>query len=536
MIQIFCDNRLLYDPRSAEYTIAEPKCELEVNKTGAFSFRIAPTHPLYASIDKLKSEIAIYQDGEFLAAFRVLNTESDFDNVMTVACEGELAYLLDSNQRKAEYHDISVADYFATLITKHNADVEASHQFTVGSVTVTDPNDSLYRRSEYENTWETITDKLIDRLGGYLRVRRVNGARTIDYVSDYGSVNTQVIRFGSNILDLTRDIRGEDVATVLIPLGATDEETMERLTVAGVNGGKDYIENAEAIARYGRITKTVIFDDITLPSNLLAKGYTQLAAMCVPRITLVMTAVDLHLVDVSIERIRLGDSIRVLSEPHGLDEYMMVRKLELDFQRPDNSVITLGSVRSTLDGVISGSGESDPWDAILSAQQSLRESLTSVSYTVQEVYSDISKTAEEIKATVAETYLSKSERETIQQDFQTSITQNSSEIRMDFTAITNDILGTISTNQSLLEEYIRFRGALIELGKVGNAFTAELSNEQLAFKENGQTIAYISNQSLVITNAEIRYRLSLGTEERGWFDFIPRSSGNLSIKWRSASS
>ena len=47
-----------------------------------------------------------------------------------------------------------------------------------------------------------------------------------------------------------------------------------------------------------------------------------------------------------------------------------------------------------------------------------------------------------------------------------------------------------------LEEYIRFKGALIELGKVGNAFTAELSNEELAFKENGQKIAYISNQSL----------------------------------------
>jgi hypothetical protein len=92
----------------------------------------------------------------------------------------------------------------------------------------------------------------------------------------------------------------------------------------------------------------------------------------------------------------------------------------------------------------------------------------------------------------------------------------------------------VATNQALLEEYIRFKGALIELGKVGNSFTAELSNEELAFKEDGQTIAYISNQSLVITNAEIRYKLSLGTEDRGWFDFIPRTTGNLSIVWRDA--
>ena len=102
----------------------------------------------------------------------------------------------------------------------------------------------------------------------------------------------------------------------------------------------------------------------------------------------------------------------------------------------------------------------------------------------------------------------------------------------DFTAITDEIKENVSTNQLLLEEYIRFKGALIELGKVGNAFTAELSNEELAFKENGQKIAYISNQSLVITNAEIRNKLSLGNESRGWFDFIPRNNGNLSIKWR----
>ena len=132
--------------------------------------------------------------------------------------------------------------------------------------------------------------------------------------------------------------------------------------------------------------------------------------------------------------------------------------------------------------------------------------------------------------------MSKSDLETIREDFQTSITQNSTEIRMDFTATTDEIRGTVSENQQLLEEYIRFKGALIELGKVGNSFTAELSNEQLAFKQDGQTIAYISNQSLVITNAEIRYKLSLGTEDRGWFDFIPRASGNLSIVWRDPTS
>lgn len=164
------------------------------------------------------------------------------------------------------------------------------------------------------------------------------------------------------------------------------------------------------------------------------------------------------------------------------------------------------------------------------------DDIAAIQENVRECYSEISKSSEQIRLAVREDYISRSEMATIQQDFQSTITQNSSEIRMDFSTITDELKDNIATNQELLEEYIRFKGALIELGKIGNAFTAELSNNELAFKENGQKIAYISNNSLVITNAEVRNKLSLGNETRGWFDFIPRSNGNLSIKWRGPAS
>ena len=169
------------------------------------------------------------------------------------------------------------------------------------------------------------------------------------------------------------------------------------------------------------------------------------------------------------------------------------------------------------------------------AYEDALDDISTLKVQVHECYSEITKTSSEILSTVHDTYIEKSELESIQKDFQSSITQHSSEIRMDFTAVTDEIKNNVATNQELLEEYIRFKGALIELGRVGNAFTAELSNEELAFKENGQKIAYISNNSLVITNAEIRNKLSLGNASRGWFDFIPRSSGNLSIVWRGTS-
>ena len=106
---------------------------------------------------------------------------------------------------------------------------------------------------------------------------------------------------------------------------------------------------------------------------------------------------------------------------------------------------------------------------------------------IRECYSEITKTLEQIKMSKREEFISRSELETIQKEFETSIAQNSKEIRMDFTAIMDEIKENVSANQLLLEEYIRFKGALIEPGKVGNAFTAELSNEGL-LKRTGRRL------------------------------------------------
>ena len=141
--------------------------------------------------------------------------------------------------------------------------------------------------------------------------------------------------------------------------------------------------------------------------------------------------------------------------------------MQIDFQHPENSVVTLGAVKQTLDDNV-GKSKSEPLDAIIAQQVAMQQSISTVQTTVQECYSEISKTAEEIRTKVSENYLAKSELETIQRDFQTSITQSASEIRMDFTAITNEITNKVAENQQLLQEYIRFKGALIELGKVGS--------------------------------------------------------------------
>ena len=348
MYLIYLDGELFYDPRIPETGLTDMTLDLEVNKTGTLKFTVPATHPKIDALRKMYSELTVYQDEEWLYTGRVLSDGYDFYGNRTVECEGELSYLLDSIQRYHEYHEISVRDYFTDLITKHNADVDVRKRFTVGQVTVTDPNDSLYRYSTYENTWRTIEDRLISRLGGYIRIRHENGQRLIDYIEDFGHTNTQIIRFGENILDLTREGDCDSLATVIVPLGKRDEETDERLTIVSVNGGRDYIEDPDAIAIYGRIVKTVEYDDVELPENLLRKGREVLNRQKLLTTTIEITAVDLHLIDVEIERCKVGDSIRVVSEPHGLDDYMVIQKIYLDLLHPENSRLTLGATLLTL--------------------------------------------------------------------------------------------------------------------------------------------------------------------------------------------
>lgn len=557
--QISCDGLILHDVRLPnEYRVINPICKLELNTAGTLTFSITPNHPYYDRIQKLKSIITLTQGDEWIFSGRVLNDEKNFYNIKKVEVEGELSYLVDSNQRKAEYHNMSVADYFRTIINKHNAMVDADKQFTLGSVTVTDPNDSIYRISNYENTWYTIQDKLISRLGGYVRTRHYGNTKYIDYVADYENINNQQINFGKNLLNLTQYVQGEDIATAIIPLGARTSEDPDddtRLTIESVNGGLDYVHDADAVNRFGWIFDTVVFDDVTLPGNLLIRGQQELAKRRLLSIRLSLNAIDLHLMDVNVERIKLGDKLKVISEPHGINEYMTVSAIDINIEDPGKTVIVLGYITKSLTDYTNSEDITYKVKEVVSdlgIQTSITNLRTDLNTTagevtaldgkidrvrneVKSVSTEIARTEESILLGVSENYASKDEVSAINHELSTQITQKSDAINFQFQSVWNEtetINGIINSNQQLLEEYIRFQGALIELGKVGNSFVAKLSNEKLAFLQDNIEIAYISNNKLYITDGEIRNKLTIGNPNNGYFDFIPRENGNLSLKWR----
>jgi hypothetical protein len=352
MFRIFCDGVLIYHSNLESLQIFDPSLELELNKTGSFVFTLYPDHPRYSLVKRLKSIIQVFQDDFLLFRGRVLDEEVGWHNEKTFSCEGELAFLLDTIQRPYDFTG-SIPEFLGMLLSNHNAQTDPEKVFTLGNVTVTDPNDYIVRSDiDYVNTWDVITKKLVDVLGGFLQVRHVDGVNYLDYLAESTLLAPQKITFGKNLLDLKRTRKGEDIATAIIPLGAKLQDTDQRLTIESVNGGLDYLVDEDAVNDLGIIFKTVIFDDVTDPSNLKTKGQAQLSDSVKQWETLDLTAADLATVNKDITSFHLGTMVAVESNPHGLNQRFRVEKLSLKLLDPAANKMTLGKTIKAFSEVV----------------------------------------------------------------------------------------------------------------------------------------------------------------------------------------
>lgn len=347
MYVIKVDGQVLYSPAlSDEYRIISPSLVLEINKAGSMSFTMPPGHAMYDAIQKMKSIITVEQDGDEIFRGRALDETTDFYNQKEVYCEGELAFLLDSLQRPYEFEG-SVADFLRMMITNHNEQVEEAKQFTVGNVTAVDDSVQLALENiGYSDTLTALESVLLDVYLGCFRIRYEGGVRYLDYLYSYGQNSGQKIEFGVNMLDLDNQIDAKEIFTVLVPLGGINDDG-DTITIESVNDGLDYIENADAIAQYGRIVKTHSWDDVTDPAELYELGYKKLMDATTAD-TLTIKAVDLHLLNGDTDKISLGDNVHLLSAPHGLDREYTCESIDINPFDPEKTVYRFGPKVDTM--------------------------------------------------------------------------------------------------------------------------------------------------------------------------------------------
>ena len=350
MYTVYVDGKILDYPGDEINCIQDSELKLLLNDAGSFEFDITDKNPEYGQLENRVSMIQVMKDDKEIFYGEVRQSGKESYNIKNVFAIGELAFLHDSIQPQAEYHDLTTRQILETWLNIHNSQVEERKRFYVGIVTIHDTNDSLYRYTNRESTLDAIREKLVDRLGGYLRIRKVDGVRYLDWITlpEYGKYCEQPIEFGTNLLDYAENCSAEDLATAVIPLGARLEESpiegLEAYTdITSVNGGVDYLYIPEAVERYGWVKKVVTWDDVKIPANLKKKGEEWLKDHQYESMVLELTALDLSDLDNNYEAFALGDMVHASAWPYGMDRTFPVQEMTIYLQEPDRNRLTLGT-------------------------------------------------------------------------------------------------------------------------------------------------------------------------------------------------
>ena len=351
MYTIHVDGKLLFSNAvdDAAHAVLSKKLELDVHGAGSLSFVLPPGNHLHGSIRKMKSIITVEENGAEIFRGRAVDVEKDTWNQRSVYCEGALSFLLDSVQSPTKFTGKAVAS-FRDFIAKHNEQVDKEKQFTVGNITAVSedvdlPQESAQYTNIYWNTSELLNDNFINVFGGYLSARHEGGVLYLDWLKELGGNEAKEIRFGVNLLDLKDKSDAGDMFTVLIPLGyseiGSDGQYKAPVNIKSVNDGKNYIQDDEAVALYGKIWRTHTWAATKKPAELLEKAKAHLAVGAALR-TLTIKAVDMHFIDGDASMIRIGQNVHIVSEPHGIDLEKACVKMSIDLENPENTTYTFG--------------------------------------------------------------------------------------------------------------------------------------------------------------------------------------------------
>lgn len=349
MFHIYLDGDKLHIPDNREFNkLASAVLEQELNKAGAFNIKVPRNHWHYSEFRDLSSRITVYDDDDLIFKGRVIKQGLDFRNTKTVTAEGEFAYFNDSVYQASATGEYSSVQLIPAIIENHNSQVDDSRQFQIGEIdikSITVPDTNFYRSMDF------LQNVIVKTYGGYFFVRYEDDVRYLDYKLVPGEeVSEPTIRFGVNLLDLNEYIDATELYTCVIPYGDFNEYTGRPLDIYDVNGGQIYVENAAAVEQFGRIFKAVEFKGVTDPETLMSLGYELVESIVAEAVTLDLTALEMRRIDFrNPESIfKLGNFYRLISTPHGMNEFFLCSKKKTDLFVPENNKVQLGHTRKRL--------------------------------------------------------------------------------------------------------------------------------------------------------------------------------------------
>ncbi|MCK3895830.1 endolysin [Streptococcus suis] len=324
--------------------------KFEINKIAQFDFQFLPNNAGYKALIKpLQTMVQVVnmRTGREVFYGRIAPITNDMaeSGVFTFAynAKSELDFLNDSKQRQQIYRG-KKSDFVKQVLQFHNDNLESYKEFLPGDLT------DLIATGDYmeadvdpaKSTFATLTDLILNEYGLEIQIRKENGKRYLDFKRQIGIDSNTEIKLSVNLLSLKQHINPEGIVSRLLVYGKQNSETNQRVSIASVNNGKDYIDRPDLIAEYGIKMETATFDDIEDPTALKHAGESQLATQKVVAYQYSVSAVNLSHINPNFDEFEEGNTYRVINPVMFIDERLRVVARQIDLVSVERSNLTIG--------------------------------------------------------------------------------------------------------------------------------------------------------------------------------------------------
>lgn len=492
-----------------------------INVIDSFSFALLPSNNGFNRIRDYKTLISVYNTNKNRYEFhgRVLYSRGAMaDNGLLtkeVTCESYLGFLCDSKQRYVAEQNWTVLGLLTHVLDVHNSQVEPYKRFEIGEVTVTDPNDNLYLGIQRNNTWKTIEEKLIKKLGGEIRFRVVDDVIYLDYLEKIGETRTTEIKLSKNMKAITKECDPSAYISRLIPLGAKiAEDSEERLDITSVNNGVEYIEDTEALEAYGIRVEHVEFNDVTTASNLLRKGREYLAENNRVQVKYSIKALDLSLLGLDIDDFEVHNYHPIQNKLLGIDDVARINKKNINVCNDTESTIEVGDNFKTLSDL-----KIEQDEKIQSTTNELKEQITNtnkevvgVKNTVLEQSTTIVNTCEEVVISALQVYSETGDFGAFKETVEAQLKFLAEEMTIKFTEANEEIVkvnNDLQSKYNTITKYFTFDINGLTIGQVDNPYKVIIDNDRYSMTVNGVEVMWIANGEIHTPEIAIERKINL---------------------------
>lgn len=281
--------------------------------------------------------VEIFDGDERIDLFRIIGEDLERGDGATrfYNCEHVLATLL--NDVLFQYHQCGGTGIRTAAVLNYILSRQTVKNWVLGSCEFT---------RQFEYNWENST--LLSAIfavpecfdSDYLWEWDTTGYPwTLSLVAPSEKLKSE-IRYAKNMTNIKKTLDATGIANRIYALGYG--EGVNQLTIAGVNGGLPYVEDALSIEKYGLCSTILVDTRYEVAENLKAYAKQILRESAEPYVSYEIGAIDLHrLTKDAFSRFRPGEIVRVIDDEDKINLRTRIVSVTKDDAQGDPGTVTV---------------------------------------------------------------------------------------------------------------------------------------------------------------------------------------------------